>query len=168
MGDRYIEVVEAYRVDTVVRKRPYRQAMPSHRTVTIGSKSGTSIPRLPHFQGFIDQEGKGRGGHTCSLHEKDTTKTWASGGDIDSIPLDTYREREHASEERSLNGAAPNQEAPALGVSPRRARECECLPGPGPIEAIQHHHQLHSICRLLPHYEPWVSNISDINSPSPR
>jgi hypothetical protein len=29
MGDRYIEAVEAYRVDTVVRKMPYRQAMPS-------------------------------------------------------------------------------------------------------------------------------------------
>jgi hypothetical protein len=27
------------------------------------------------------------------LSEKDTTKTWASGGDIGSIPLDTYRER---------------------------------------------------------------------------
>jgi hypothetical protein len=30
MGDRYIEVVEAYQVDTVVRKRPCRKAMPSH------------------------------------------------------------------------------------------------------------------------------------------
>jgi hypothetical protein len=30
MGDRYIEAVAAYRVDTVVRKRPCRQAMPSH------------------------------------------------------------------------------------------------------------------------------------------
>jgi hypothetical protein len=27
------------------------------------------------------------------LLEKDTTKIWASGGDIGSIPLDTYRER---------------------------------------------------------------------------
>jgi hypothetical protein len=27
------------------------------------------------------------------LPEKDTTKTYASGGDIGSIPLDTYRER---------------------------------------------------------------------------
>jgi hypothetical protein len=34
MSDRYIEVVEAYRVDTVVRERPCRQAMPSHRTGT--------------------------------------------------------------------------------------------------------------------------------------
>jgi hypothetical protein len=33
------------------------------------------IPRLAHFQGFVEQEGKGRGGHTCSLPEKDTTKT---------------------------------------------------------------------------------------------
>jgi hypothetical protein len=58
MCDRYIEVVEAYRVDTVVRERPCRQAMPSHRTGTIGSKSGTPIPRLPHFQDFVEQEGK--------------------------------------------------------------------------------------------------------------
>jgi hypothetical protein len=41
MGDRYIEVVEAYRVDTMVREIPCRHAMPSHRTGTIGSKSGT-------------------------------------------------------------------------------------------------------------------------------
>jgi hypothetical protein len=34
MGDRYIEVVEAYRVDTVVRERPCRQAMSSQRTGT--------------------------------------------------------------------------------------------------------------------------------------
>ena len=60
---------------------------------TIGSKSETLKPRLSHFQGFIEQEGKGIGGHTCSLLKKDTTKTWASGGDIGSIPLDTYRER---------------------------------------------------------------------------
>jgi hypothetical protein len=63
MGDRYIEVVEAYRVDTVVRERPCRQEMSSHRTGTIDSKSGTPIPRLPHLQGFVEQEGKGRGGH---------------------------------------------------------------------------------------------------------
>jgi hypothetical protein len=47
-----------------------------------------TIPRLHHFQGFIEQEGKGRGGHSCSLPEKDTTKTWASEDDIGSIPLD--------------------------------------------------------------------------------
>jgi hypothetical protein len=47
MGDRYIEAVEAYRVDIVVRERPCRQAEPSQRTGTIGSKSGTPIPRLP-------------------------------------------------------------------------------------------------------------------------
>jgi hypothetical protein len=42
---------------------------------TIGSKSGTPIHRLLHFQGFVEHEGKGRGSHTCSLMEKDTTKT---------------------------------------------------------------------------------------------
>jgi hypothetical protein len=57
------------------------------RTGTISSKIETPIPRLPHFQGFVEQEGKGRGEHTCSLLEKDTTKTWASRGDIGSIPL---------------------------------------------------------------------------------
>jgi hypothetical protein len=62
MCDRYIEVVKAYRVDSVVRKMPCRQAIPSHQTGTIGSKSGTPIPH-PHFQGFVKQEGKGRGGH---------------------------------------------------------------------------------------------------------
>jgi hypothetical protein len=89
----YIEVLEAYEVDIVVRERPCRQAMPSHRTGTIDSKSRTPIPRLPHFQGFIEQKGKRRGRHTCSSPEKDTTKTWASKDDIGSIPLDTYRER---------------------------------------------------------------------------
>jgi hypothetical protein len=49
MGDRYIKI-EAYQVDIVVRERPCTQAMPSHRTCTIGSKLGTPIPRLPHFQ----------------------------------------------------------------------------------------------------------------------
>ncbi|PWZ30821.1 hypothetical protein Zm00014a_029905 [Zea mays] len=91
MGDRYIEVLEAYRVDTVVRERPQRQAMPSHRTGTIDSKSGTSIRCLPHFQGFVEKEGKGRGGHAYSLSEKDATKIWASRCDIGSILLDTYR-----------------------------------------------------------------------------
>jgi hypothetical protein len=89
MDDRYIEAVEAYRVDNVVRKMSCRQAMPSHRTGTIGRKSVTPHPSPPHFQGFVEQEGKGRDGHTCSLLEKDATKTWASGGDICSIPLDT-------------------------------------------------------------------------------
>jgi hypothetical protein len=56
------------------------------RTGTVVSKSETLIPRLPHFQGFVEQEGKGRGGHTCSLLKKDTTKTWASRDDIGSIP----------------------------------------------------------------------------------
>jgi hypothetical protein len=31
------------------------------RTGTIDSKSETTTPRLPHFQGFVEQEGKGRG-----------------------------------------------------------------------------------------------------------
>jgi hypothetical protein len=69
--------------------------MPSHRTGTIGSKLGTPIPRLPHFQVFVEQEGKGRVGHTRLLPKKDMTKTWAFGGDIGSILLDTYRERAH-------------------------------------------------------------------------
>jgi hypothetical protein len=75
MGERYIEVVEVYRVDTVVRERPCRHAMLSHRTSTIGSKIRDPISHLPHYQGFVEQEGKGRGGHTCSLPEKDTIKT---------------------------------------------------------------------------------------------
>jgi hypothetical protein len=58
------------------------------RAGTIGNKSETLIPRLSHFQGFVEQEGKERRGHTCSLPEKDTTKTRASGGDIGSIALD--------------------------------------------------------------------------------
>jgi hypothetical protein len=74
------------RVDIVVKKRPCRQAMLSHRMGSIGSKSRTPIPRLPHFQGFVEQEGKGRGSHTYSLSEKNTTKTWTSEGDIGSIP----------------------------------------------------------------------------------
>jgi hypothetical protein len=60
----------------------------NERTGTIGKKIRDPIPRLPHFQGFVEQEGKRRGGHTCSLPEKDMMKTWASGGDIGTIPLD--------------------------------------------------------------------------------
>jgi hypothetical protein len=63
------------------------------------SKSETPIPRLPHFQGFVEQEGKGRSGHTCSLPEKDTTKTWASGDGISSIPLDIQGESTQAEKE---------------------------------------------------------------------
>jgi hypothetical protein len=33
------------------------------------------IGPLPHFQGSVEQEGMGRGGNTCLLPEKDTTKT---------------------------------------------------------------------------------------------
>ena len=69
------------------------------RTGTIGNKSATPIPRLPHFQGFVEQEGKRRGGHTCSLPEKDTTKTWASGCDIGTIPLDIQGESMQAEKE---------------------------------------------------------------------
>jgi hypothetical protein len=76
------------------------------RTGTIGSKSKTRIPRLPHFQGFVEQEGKGKGRHTCSLPEKDTTKTWTSGSDIGSILLDIYIERESTQAEKE---AQPEQ-----------------------------------------------------------
>jgi hypothetical protein len=94
---------------------------------TIGSKSRTPISRLPHFQGFVEQEGKGRGSHTCSLPEKDTTKTWTSGGDIGSIPLDTYRERACKRRKKpSQSSSKPRGTAP--GVSPKSARECECIP----------------------------------------
>jgi hypothetical protein len=70
------------------------------------------IPHLPHFQSFIEQEGKGRGEHTCSLPEKDTTKIWASGGDIGNIPLDTYKERARK------RGKKPNRSS----SKPRRTR----------------------------------------------
>jgi hypothetical protein len=55
---------------------------------TVGGKSETPIPRLPDFQDFVEHEWKRRGGYTCSLPEKYTTKTWACGDDIGSIPLD--------------------------------------------------------------------------------
>jgi hypothetical protein len=58
-----------------------------------GQQIKDPIPRLPHFQGFVEQEGKERGRHTYSLPKKDTTNTWTSGGDIGSIPVDTYSER---------------------------------------------------------------------------
>jgi hypothetical protein len=48
---------------------------------------------------FREQERKKRGGHTCSLPEKDTTKTWASGDDIGSIPLDIQEESTQAEKE---------------------------------------------------------------------
>jgi hypothetical protein len=62
MGDSYIEVVEAYRVDTVVRERTFRKAMSSHQTGTIGNKSGTLHPSphpLPRFR-RARREGKRR------------------------------------------------------------------------------------------------------------
>jgi hypothetical protein len=58
------------------------------RTGTVDSKLETPIPRLPHFQGFMEQERKGRGEYTCSLSEKNTTKTWVSRDDIGNISLD--------------------------------------------------------------------------------
>jgi hypothetical protein len=75
----------------------------------------------------MEKEGKERCGHTCSLPEKDTAKTWTSEGGIGSIPLN-YIGREHTNGEKSPAGAAPNREAPAPVVSPRRTREYECLP----------------------------------------
>jgi hypothetical protein len=64
--------------------------------------------------------------------------------------------------------SAPNQDAPAPGISLRRARECECLPSPRLTVATQYHQQLHSICRLLSHNGPWLSNILVLYSSSSR
>jgi hypothetical protein len=57
----YIEVVEAYQVDTMVRERPYRQAMPSHRRVPQVPNQGPhpSPPPLPRFH-RAGTEGKRR------------------------------------------------------------------------------------------------------------
>jgi hypothetical protein len=66
---------------------------------TIGNKSETPVTCLSHFQDFIEWEGKGRGEHTCSLPEKNMTKTWASGDDIGSIPLDIQGESTQAEKE---------------------------------------------------------------------
>jgi hypothetical protein len=144
-----------------------RQVMPSHRMGNIGSKSGTPIPRLPYFQGFIEQEGKGRGSHTCSLSERDTMNTWTSRGDIGSIPLDTYRKRACKRRKKtSHNSSKPR------GTRTRRQSEkgerMRVPSSPGTAEATQQHHQLRSICRLLSRYESWLSNISDLDSSPPR
>jgi hypothetical protein len=133
---------------------------------TICSKSGTPISRLPHFQGFVEQEGKGRGSHTCSLPEKDMTKTWTSGGDIGSISLDTYTEGERKRRKKSIQSSSK----PRGTHNRRQSEKGERMRVPsshGPAEATQHHHQLCSICRLLPRYGPWLSNILDLDSSSP-
>jgi hypothetical protein len=64
---------------------------------TVGSKSDPhpSPPPLPRFR---RAGGEGKMRHTCSLLEKDT-KTWASGGNIGSIPLDIYGESMQADKE---------------------------------------------------------------------
>jgi hypothetical protein len=110
------------RVDIVVKKRPYRQTMPSHRMGTIGSKSGTPIPRLPHFQGFVEQEGKVRGSHTCSLSEKDTTKTWTSRGDIGILPLDTYMERAYKQRKKPSQSSSKPRGTRTRGQSEKGER----------------------------------------------
>jgi hypothetical protein len=138
-------VVETYQIDTMVKKIPCRQTMSSHRTGTIGSKLGTHIPRIPHFQGFVEQEGKGRDGHTCSLSEKDTTKTWASGGDIGSIPLDTYMERAHKKRKKpsrissKLRGTRARRQSEKgermRAPSPPWSRRGDTTPPPTPYHA---------------------------------
>jgi hypothetical protein len=151
----------------VVKERPCRQTMLSHRMDTIGSKSGTPIPRLPHFQGFVEQEGKRRGSHTCSFLENDTMKTWTSESDIGSIPLDTYKER--ACKRRKKPSQSSSK--PRRTRTSRQSEKGERMRVPstsGPTEATQHHHQLIGIYRLLLRYEPWLSNISDLDLSSPR
>jgi hypothetical protein len=122
------------RVDIVVNEISCRQAMPSHRMGTIGSKLGTLIPRLTHFQDFVEQEGKGRGSHTCSLPEKDTTKIWTSGGNIGSILLDTYRERARKRRKKPSQSSSKPR-----GTSTRRQSEkgerMRVPSTPGPAEA---------------------------------
>jgi hypothetical protein len=143
--------------------------MSSHRMSTIGSKLGTPIPRFPPLSRFCrtEREGKGRGSHTCSLLEKDTTNTWTSGGDIGSIPLDTYMERA-----RKRRKKPRQSNSKPRGTRTRRQSEkgerMRVPSSPGPAEATQHHHQLRSICRLQPRYGPWLSNISDLDSSSSR
>jgi hypothetical protein len=141
--------------------------MPSHRMSTIDSKSGTIIPRFSHFQCFVEQEGKERVSHTCSLPEKYTTKTWTSEGDIGSIPLDTYRERARKRRKKPNHSSSKPR-----GTRTRRQSEkgerMRVPSSPRPAETTQHHHQLRSICRPLSRYGPWLSNISDLDSSSPR
>jgi hypothetical protein len=153
----------------VVKEITCRQAMSSHRMSTIGSKSGTPNPRLPHFQGFVEKEGKGKEAKRQShmfVPEKDTTKTWTSRGDIGSIPLDTYRESTQAEKEAQLEQLQTERHPHQASV--RNGRENTSASSPGPTEATQHHHQLRSICRLVSRYGPWLSNISDLDSSSPR
>jgi hypothetical protein len=91
----------------------------------IDSKSGTHVPPILHFQGFVEQEGKGRDIHTCLLPKKDTTKTWTSVGDIGSIPLDTYRERARKRRKKPSQSSSKPRGARTRYQS-ERARECEC------------------------------------------
>jgi hypothetical protein len=143
-----------------------RKAMSSHGIGTIGSKSETPSSSLP-LSNFVEQEGKGRGSHTCPLPKKDTTNTWTSGGDIASIPLDTYIERACKRRKKSNQSSSKPR-----GTRTRRQSEkgerMRVPSSPRPAEATQHHHQLSSICRLLSRYGSWLSNISDLNSSSPR
>jgi transglutaminase/protease-like cytokinesis protein 3 len=80
----------------------------------------------------------------------DTTKTWAFGGDIGSIPLDISGESTQAEKEARQSSSKPR------GTRTRRQSEkCERMrvsSQPWTAEATQHHHQLRSICRLLPRY----------------
>jgi hypothetical protein len=58
-------------------------------------------------------------------------KTWTSGDDIGSIPLDTHGERARKwRKKHSQSSSKPR--GTTLGVSPKRARECECLPALDP------------------------------------
>jgi hypothetical protein len=155
------------RVDIVVKERPCRHGNVEPSNGYHRQQIRDPIPHLPHFQGFIDQEGKGRGSHTCSLPEKDTTKTWISGGDIGSISLDTYRARARKRRKKPSHSSSKPR-----GTRTRRQSEkgerMRVPSSPGPAEATQHHHQLCSICRLLPRYRLWLSNIPDLDSSSPR
>jgi hypothetical protein len=123
----------------VVKEMSYRQAMSSHRMGTIGSKSGTPIPRLPHFQDFVEREEKGRGSHTCSLSKKDTAKTWTSRGDIGSIPLDTYRERARKRRKKPSQSSSKPRGTDTRHQS-EKGKRMRVPSSPGPTKATQHHH----------------------------
>jgi hypothetical protein len=94
-----------------------------------------SPPPLPRFHRAgregKGREGKGRGSHTCSLPKKDTTKTWTFGGDIGSIPLDTYRERARKRRKKPSQSSSKPRGTRTRRRS-KRAREYECLPALDP------------------------------------
>jgi hypothetical protein len=72
------------------------------RTGTIGNKSETPIPRLPHFQGFVEQERKRRGAYLFVAgegHDEDLS-VWR----WHRYYTARYTGREHASGERSPAG----------------------------------------------------------------